>query len=873
MRIAKNARGWFGLLLAAIFAVMSIRAVRAQVTETWTGATDETWAGANWTPAGPPGPLDTALFNGSSSTVNGTTTVDLGTGVTVSNIVFDSSNAAAYTIGNGAVGSQTLTLFKSGAITMNSTVANNELFNAAITLGTDATAQRYTFTNNSLTNFLTFAGNISGGTGGTAGAETLNVNGAGNTFISGSIANGSATSLALFKAGSGTLTLNGSAGSTYTGGTTINGGTLLLDYSNMGAQNDMINPSTSLTMNGGTFEIKGAANNASSQTFSGITAGAGFDLISLTPNTGGTDPNPTLAMGGFTQNAGATVEFVGPSELTSTILSGTGTVGNTAATGAITTTFTNPQANNPAANKGLVWNGNTRVGIATVGLYDWASYFNTTGTAAGGAILGGSQVTGFYTTAASGTIVNGDDNVDITGNVTTAATGGYADTLRFNTNAALTLTIAASKTNTKGFATGGILVTPNVGPNNITIASTGVNAWLAENPSTTNATPIDIYQNNTQGELIITAALFNSGYLSEAMEYVQAGPGTVVMTANGVNNNFTGTNDYLNGGVTEIATDNALGNLTVNTNTGANLNLNGGIVLASTTFALDGGTAAKARTSYLGGNGGGFAAVTGAKLTVDGVIGNSANGTGPLVIGIPASSANGNVAGLVPGTGAGTANTTAVYGNGTVILTGTNTYTGGTTVVGGTLLANAVGATGTGAVNVQSGGTLGGNGTLAPGGVSSGVAVNIAAGGLLQPSASIGTPVTLTLNLNAGTSLNLATGAQLAFVLGTNSDLVNITSGLLSLNNQNFSDFTFTTGSGFTTGTYTLVQTSGDGDITGSLGVNVTGQVGGFNATLVIDPNNQNLDLVVSVPEPSTWTLMIGGFGLLIFGRFRKQGA
>jgi hypothetical protein len=67
-------------------------------------------------------------------------------------------------------------------------------------------------------------------------------------------------------------------------------------------------------------------------------------------------------------------------------------------------------------------------------------------------------------------------------------------------------------------------------------------------------------------------------------------------------------------------------------------------------------------------------------------------GTGPLVIGLPASSANGNVAGLLPGTGTGTANTTPVYATGTVILNGTgNGFFGGVLITGGaTLNINSV---------------------------------------------------------------------------------------------------------------------------------------------------------------------------------------
>ena len=88
---------------------------------------------ANWLtdPAAVPGTGDTATFN---SAGNGFTTIDLGTGVTIGNILFDTSSAAAYTIGLGAVGSRSLTLDNAGAITLNSDVANNQLFNANLSL-------------------------------------------------------------------------------------------------------------------------------------------------------------------------------------------------------------------------------------------------------------------------------------------------------------------------------------------------------------------------------------------------------------------------------------------------------------------------------------------------------------------------------------------------------------------------------------------------------------------------------------------------------------------------------------------------------------------------------------------------------------------
>jgi autotransporter-associated beta strand protein len=142
--------------------------------------------------------------------------------LTISSILFNTANAAAYTIGSGAVGSQTLTLNDGGSITVSSTVASNQLFYSAIKLGTDITTQTYTLTNGS-SQLLTIAGNITGSaSGGTAGTETLSDTGTGNTTISGNIANGGVP-LVLAKSGTGTLVLSGTA-NTYGGGTMINGG-------------------------------------------------------------------------------------------------------------------------------------------------------------------------------------------------------------------------------------------------------------------------------------------------------------------------------------------------------------------------------------------------------------------------------------------------------------------------------------------------------------------------------------------------------------------------------------------------------------------------------------------------------------------------
>ena len=236
----------------------------------WTGANGSTWADANWSSSPVPGAANnvhTATFN---SAGGGQTTINLGAGVTLNTVLFDTASAAAYTIGSGAVGSQTLTLENGGAITTSGTVVNGQVVNAAVVLGTDRSAQTYTISNNATTpaTALTVAGNITGAaSGGTAGAKTLAVLGAGDTDITGGIAQGGATSLAVTKAGTGTLNL--AAGSVLDiDSLTANDGTT--------AVNSALGAGTSVTVNdtGG-----GAATSLKfgsvSQTLASLTIGAG----------------------------------------------------------------------------------------------------------------------------------------------------------------------------------------------------------------------------------------------------------------------------------------------------------------------------------------------------------------------------------------------------------------------------------------------------------------------------------------------------------------------------------------------------------------------------------------------------------------------
>jgi hypothetical protein len=146
------------------------------------------------------------------------------------------------------------------------------------------------------------------------------------------------------------------------------------------------------------------------------------------------------------------------------------------------------------------------------------------------------------------------------------------------------------------------------------------------------------------------------------------------------------------------------------------------------------------------------------------------------------------------------------------------------------------------------------------------------AGAKLEPGAAVGT---LRLTLGTGTlDLAAAVGVNgsgaLLFELGMvgSSDSVLLSSGDLTIGigGLEFDDFVFATVAGFAPGTYTLFDTSLPLD--GTLGTDLIGTIGGFDATLTTADGGR--DLVVNVvPEPASITMLLGGVALLVRRRRR----
>ncbi|MCE9609011.1 MAG: autotransporter-associated beta strand repeat-containing protein [Chthoniobacter sp.] len=240
--------------IAAICAVALIGGSASHaVNATWNGTTDAVWAtGTNWSATPVPGTGNTATFNNAGGADD---VINLGSGVTIGTILFDTASAAAYTIGSGGVGIQTLTLDNGGAITVNSAVTQQEVFNANIVLGTDGTASNFTITNNragfSAGPYLQFSGAFTGSTGSGLKTLTFDANGTSATnSISalGNISNGTSGTVKLVKKGAGIMTLGLNGGTmTYTGGTYLDAGTLQI----VGSVNNL-QAGTSLYIAGGT---------------------------------------------------------------------------------------------------------------------------------------------------------------------------------------------------------------------------------------------------------------------------------------------------------------------------------------------------------------------------------------------------------------------------------------------------------------------------------------------------------------------------------------------------------------------------------------------------------------------------------------------
>ena len=215
----------------------------------------------------------------------------------------------------------------------------------------------------------------------------------------------------------------------------------------------------------------------------------------------------------------------------------------------------------------------------------------------------------------------------------------------------------------------------------------------------------------------------------------------------------------------------------------------------------------------------------------------------------------------------------------TVLLTAANSYTGQTVIDGGMLrltgtgsiaasseIRVAAGATFSVASITNSDYTFGAHQTLSGAGTVEANAKHLLVEGTIAPGDN--GAGTLTIALYTGYHLTLGADSKFVFDLGSTSDRVLVTSGILNIGDGTlgFDDFTFVLGEGVTEGSYTLFQTSKA--IEGSLGI-TSGMIGGYNANLEIV--GTNLVVTLSIPEPGTLVYLLGAAGLAVLFRRRNH--
>jgi autotransporter-associated beta strand protein len=833
--------------------------VALAASDIWDGETDGVWAtGSNWVGSGVPGTGDTATFSGLG---NGYTIIDLGVGVTLSSLLFDTSSAAGYTIGAGTAGSQTLRLDNAGAVTINADVVNNQLINAALGL-TNAANATATIANNSAA-LLTLAGGIVANVA--SGNGLLTVTGAGNTTVSQPITKPGAGSNALLKHGAGMLTL--SAGSSWSGNAALgrvpatsagfplvaregalflNGGTHTVNGElviggvvadgGMGQNARVLVDNSTLNITGwlsvgrgnGTGGVSSELIASNAAVISSANFSAGYD--------GGNVAN--TPKGAIALNNTATLTVTGNGEFKIAESAGsdmTATLNNSSKIVAAGTGF---KAIGQLGLGSLTLNDSSSVrfgnGFAYIGYRSGTGVLSmATGTffANGGEVrVGGSD--------ASGTAYNGMGTFTMTGG--TAEMGALV-IARGNNNqntvsGSVTVsggTLTCTNDMILGFAGNNNLGKLTINGGTVSVGTTAIK-WMRVGQWDTSRGQVDILS----GELKLNA--------SSCIK--MNGEGTI--GANVINQSGGAVTFYSDNGVTV----GGVGNLDLQ---------RAGAAASVNTYHLDGGTltvpqilsSATTGTRTFNFNGGTLRAAASSATFMNLGTGNARANVRDNGAIIDSNGKNITVAqALLQSNVSGDAGTGGLmkFGTGTLTLSAGNTYAGPTTVSNGTLLVSGSLANGS-VVSVVSNAALIANGTV-------GGTVAVAAGATVGGAGTINNLVTLapgnaaisltnsaSATLTLGGGLTLDDGNLLAFDVGATADKIAITGGVFTKNPGTVT-VTVANIANFSVGTYDLIT-----------GANIT-STNGFVLANAIEPfrlwltaSDGKLQLVVAAEWVTAW--------------------
>jgi len=722
----------------------------------------------------------------------------------------------------------------SAALSVNNVYA---LQNATLDMNTNDTGSV------SLNNLNCIIGALQGSRNLSLGVGTVSIgNNSNSTSYTGSL-----TGNSLIKIGTGTLTLSSNA---YTGNTTVSAGNLSIAQTNLAYSSTVtvaggavlnLNYSgtvvvSALVLNG-VSEPHGVYNSGNS---GGLISGTGAIQVGNTPNiwTGAASGTWSTAILGspynwkFNSIAGNYAD--GSAVLFDDTLTANNVVLLTNTVSPIGVTFNNNNTNYTVGGAGSIggscavfkngagaviltnnytYIGNTYINsntltIGNAGKLGNGAYAGYIYLASGASLEYGSTIGGTLSgpiTGAGGLIKDGATKCDLTLSSTVNTYSGQT----VITNGRVSI---SSQGNIGGGTT---IVQTNQGQLNITAASTISNPM---NLSSIGYPEADAYGNNFDGAIRSDAASTLSGTitLSGNARIGNYNASGVTITLSGQITGNYGIEFYgMNGGANSRnflpsnPGNNYLGNTTITCN-----DFSAARTGASTTLKLG--------ASEVIPNGNGFGTVVfngadanhltilemnGFNETINGVSNVSATGaiirnttTGSTTLTIGDGNTNSTFTGVITDGGVGSGKYLALtkIGTGTLSLTNANTYTGTTIISAGTLLVNNTtgSGTGTGAVNINSGGAFGGTGIIA-GGITNN------SGGILLPG-TIGSgtlTVSNTLTLQSGSTntfaVNGSTLANTMVVIGGAGQVIyggvlNIVPGGTFTNGQKFTLFSGT---------------------------------------------------------------------------------
>ena len=694
-----------------------------------------------------------------SDTLSGTNTYSGGTTINNGTINANSNSAlgsAGVTLAGGTLAStNSSTVSNAIALTGNAAI-NNVTLSGAITQNGNRTL--------TLDNATLGAVNLSDTN--TGHALTTQVD-SGTSTINGVIANGGTSGGSLTKTGAGTLVLGGA--NTYTGITTISDGTLQLNGNNRIADTSNVSIGASATLN-----LNGFSDKVGSLTAAG---GATLDFGTTgTANTFVFDSYIAPASGVLVVNNWET----GVDKLATTVAGqSVGTIyisgyGVAQEAGSITNNLygaINAYLLTPVAAATVEWDGSS------------SSSWNT------GNNWTGNNKPGTTEIAVFNSLGTGRPNVTLNGNNTVAG-------IQFGTGASVSYNITGANTLT---LSGAVPYIQQQSANNQTLSPSDI--------TLSNNTVVDI---TGAGNLTIGADIAGTG-----KNLIKDGTGAGKLILTGNNSSLTGS-VYVNNGIVQAGSSQALGTGTTNVTTGATLELSGGISLTNAIAVTGTGVGGAGALHNVSGNNTASGTITlGGSTRIAADSGTTLNLTG-------------NVTGTnraLELTGAGTLNLNQITtGTGSVTInsTGTVNYNGGAT-------AN----TNTGLTTVNSG-TLNLAKNSGVNAIAGDLTINTGATVKLSSSNQIADTKNVTLN-GTGT-LNLNNQSETLGQLSSTSATATVALGTLSNLTLNGPNSTNSSYAGTITGSaLTSVNVAGTGK------VYLSGNNSGFSGTTNVTGGTLNI--------------------------------